>query len=182
MVELLIFLALFGWAVVSVVLWLAELPAFPTLLARAVFIPPIAAVSYHRLLRRNGLDFLRTKRGFLPPERFYWPERAAGLRRSGLWLVAVAAGSWPVAIGCPARLSADAISILGWVSGWMGIVAGALACARLWLYVKGSQRFDRFTPGFIGAIRRFMYWISDNHEFLGEEPEMPRKATKESVY
>ncbi|MFY8215118.1 MAG: hypothetical protein ACOVMP_00780 [Chthoniobacterales bacterium] len=182
MVELLIFLALIGWGVVSFIEFLSSLAAFPTLVAGVVAVPVLAAMSYERLLSANRLEFIKTPRKFLPPERFYWPSQAKRALREILALAAIAGTTWSLAIIFPARLALDPESIAGWICGLVGIVSLAGMISRAWMFVVASQRFDRLTPWAIGSVRRFMFWISDNHEFLGEEPEVPKKPTKESVY
>lgn len=182
MVELLIFLALLGWGVVSVIEFLAALAAFPTLVAAVVSVPVIALLSYGRLLRIHQLEFLKTARKFLPPERFYWPTRAARLRRETIIFLLITLVAWPTAIIFPAALSLQIGSMTGWVCGVVAILSLALATSRLWVFLEGSQRFDRLTPWAIGSVRRFMFWISDNYDFLGEEPEVSKKRTKESIY
>jgi len=182
MVELLIFLALIGWGIASFIEFLSSLPAFPTLVTGAVAVPILAAMSYERLLRVNRLEFLKTPRKFLPPERFYWPSQAKRALREILALTAIAGVAWSLAIIFPAQFGIDPKSLTGWVCGVAGIVSLSELISRAWVFVLGSQRFDRLTPWAIGSVRRFMFWISDNHEFLGEEPEVPKKPTKESVY
>jgi hypothetical protein len=82
----------------------------------------------------------------------------------------------------PAEWSASRASLVGWLAGAAGIVALAEVCAALWLYVRASQRFDRLAPRAVGWLRRGLYRISDNHEFLGEEPLPREKRRRESVY
>lgn len=182
MVELLIFLALLGWGIVSTVEFLASLAAFPTLIAAAIAVPVLAALGYEHLLARHRLEFLRTKRKFLPPERFYWPTQARGLRRWMVGFVLLALIAWPAAIYFPAMLSANPESLLGWIAGLCAITGSGLAFSYGWLFFRGSQRFDRLTPAVIGALRRFMFRISDNPEFLDEEPETAKQVNKKSVY
>jgi len=90
--------------------------------------------------------------------------------------------AWPVALLHPAEWSADGASLAGWLAGAAGIIALAEACAALWLYVRASQRFDRLAPRAVGWLRRGLYRISDNHEFLGEESLPREKRRRESVY
>lgn len=182
MVELLILFAIFGWLLITLFEFLYSLAAFPTI-AAAVLIVPIGAVwGGGELLRRLGLEFLRTSRGFLPPERFFWPGQASLLWRLTWVSGVVALISWPVAIAFPATFDFGFASVAGWVSGLIAVLATTAAVAGLWVFLKGSQRFDRLTPSLVGALRRLMFRLSDNYEFLGEEPEVARKATKRSVY
>lgn len=182
MVELLIFLAMLGWAMVGVLDFLSSLAAFHTLAASAMAIPILTVFFYNHLLRSYRLTFLKTPRKFLPPERFYWPTQARTLKRGIFIASALTLVFWPIAIWQPATLSLNKESILGWSTGTAGTLTLSLLLARLWLFVQASQRFDKLTPSFVGALRRFMFWISDNYDFLGEDTELPKKNDKESVY
>lgn len=181
MVELLVILALIGWVGVSLVEFLSSLAAFPTIVAAAITVPLVMAGSYANLLRGYGLEFLRTNRRFLPPERFYWPgQRRRLVLGMGIFFLA-SATAWPLAILLPASLRMDGSSISGWFSGLVAIFASGCFLSRFGLFLKASQRYDSLTPGAIGALRRWMFRISDNYEFLGEEPEIPKKSAKEAV-
>ncbi len=182
MFELLFIVALVAWGVISVLQYLAELPAAPTLLAAAVAIPILAAWRMRALAHREHIEFVRTSRRPLPPERFYWP---ATRRRLGWWTVvcaSVAALAGPAAVIYPAAWSLGPVSIAGWIAAFVGIASLAEAAAGAWLYVHASQRFDRLAPVALGWLRRGLYRVSDNHEFLGEEPLPRQKRVRESVY
>lgn len=182
MVELLFLIALIAWVVVSVLEYLAGLPAAATLAVAALGLPALVPARLRSLTSAGRLDFVRGNRRPIPPERFYWPV----VRRSLGWrltlAILLAASAWPVALAYPAGLEVDSISLIGWAAGVLGIGAMAEALAAGWLYVKASQRFNRLKPGFIGWLRRGLYRLSDNHEFLGEEPLPRRKKQRESVY
>lgn len=182
MLELLFIVALIAWAVVSVLQYLAGLAAAPTLLAAAVFVPVIAYWRVRALARVGRIEFVRTARRPLPPDRFYWPATRRLLGRRIMVCIMTMIAAWPVAMLSPAEWSADRASLAGWLAGAAGIVALAEVCAALWLYVRASQRFDRLAPCAVGWLRRGLYRISDNHEFLGEEPLPREKRRRESVY
>lgn len=182
MVELLFLVALVAWIVISTLEYLAGLPAAATLAAAALLLPVLAAARLRALIRARRLDFLLGDRRPLPPERFYWPVVRSRLGWRFTLAAALAAAAWPVAIACPARLSADPYSLTGWTAGALAISGLAEAFACGWLYVKASQRFNRLKPGFIGWLRRGLYRLSDNHEFLAEEPLPRRRKERESVY
>jgi hypothetical protein len=118
----------------------------------------------------------------LPPERFYWPATRRWLGRRTVLAAGLAAAAWPAALVWPARNVPDAASLAGWIAGFIAITALAEAAAGLWLYVKTSQRFNRQTPGLVGWLRRGLYRLSENHEFLGEEPLPREKRAREAVY
>lgn len=182
MLELLFIVALVAWLAISVLQYLAGLPAAPTLLAAAVLIPSMVLWRSRVLARRGGIDFVRTQRRPLPPEKFYWPATRRHLgRRAGAAATATLI-AWPLALWRPARWSVDGASVTGWLGGAAGIIALAEVCAALWLYVRASQRFDHLAPRAVGWLRRGLYRISENHEFLGEEPLPREKRARESVY
>lgn len=182
MFELLFIVALIAWAVVSVLQYLAGLPAAPTLLAAASLVPVLGFWRVRVLARQKHLTFVHQHRRPLPPERFYWPSlrRRLGWRTIGCALAAMAA--WPAAIAWPARWTTDPASVAGWIAASAGILALAEAAAGAWLYVRASQRFDHLAPSAIGWVRRGLYRLSDNHEFLGEEPLPRQRRVRESVY
>jgi len=182
MLELLFVVALLSWAAINVLLYLASLPAAYTLLAGALAVPVLTWVLARWLVRWHGLDFLRSARRPVPPERFYWP---GARRRLGIGTVAaglLALASWPVALVWPAGNIIDAPSLTGWIAGALAIFATARLLAGLRIYIKASQRFDHLAPGLVGWLRQGLYRLSDNHEFLGEEPLPREKRVRESVY
>jgi len=182
MLELLFIVALIAWVVISTLQYLAGLPAAPTLLAAAILLPLLASWRSRVLARQGGIHFVRSRRRPLPPERFYWPGTRRTLGRRVIMSALLALLAWPLALWQPARWSFDHESVTGWLAGTIGIVALSEACAAIWLYVRASQRFDHLAPVAVGWLRRGLYRISDNHEFLGEEPLPRQKRARESVY
>lgn len=183
MLELLFLVALVSWAVISVLQYLAALPAAPTLMAAAIVVPVLGFLRTRSMAKKRGISCARRKaRAPLPPERFYWPATRRWLGRRTVLAALVAAATWPVALLWPARLGLEADSLTGWIAAALAIAALAEAAAGLWLYVKTSQRFNRQTPGLIGWLRRGLYRLSDNHEFLAEEPLPREKRQREAVY
>jgi hypothetical protein len=183
MLELLFVVALVSWAVISVLQYLAALPAAPTLLAAAFLVPILAGFRARRVARRRKIESVRRgKRPPLPPERFYWPATRRWLGRRTIFAAGVAAALWPVAVIRPVRPAFDAAAPAEWAAALLAIAALAEAAAALWLYVTTSQRFNRQTPGLVGWLRRALYRLSDNHEFLAEEPLPREKRAREAVY
>jgi hypothetical protein len=182
MLELLFFVALLGWVAVSSLQYLAALPAGPAILAALVLVPPLALLRGRRLLTHHHLDFLQGHRRPLPPERFFWPttRRRLGLRT--LLMAVIAVTGWSLALGRTERLAADWVSVSGWLAAACGSACSVEFLAACWLYLRASQRFDPQAPGLVGWARRALYRISDNHEFLGEEPLPREKRKRESVY
>lgn len=182
MFELLFIIALLAWAVISCLEYLAALPAASTLAAAALTVPILAAWRIRVLASRGRLEFVAARRRPLPPEKFYWP----ATRRQLGWRVtlgaAAAAASWPVALRWPACWTPDAASVTGWMAAAVAIAATAETLAGAWLYVRASQRFHHLAPGALGWLRVGLYRLSDNHEFLGEEPLPRQKRARESVY
>ena len=182
MFELLFIVALLAWAAISCLEYLAALPAAPTLAAAALTVPILTAWRLRALARQGRIEFVSTRRRPLPPERFYWPSTRRKLGWHTTCSAAVGAASWPAALTWPAAWAADAASVAGWISGAAGIAAAAETLAGAWLYVRASQRFHHLAPGALGWLRVGLYRLSDNHEFLGEEPLPRRKRARESVY
>lgn len=182
MLELLFIVALISWAVISALQFLAGLPAAPTLLAAALIVPVLAYWRLERLAKLGQIEFVRSRRRPLPPERFYWPATRRQLGRRTIGAMLLTLTTFPVALLYPARWSADAASITGWIAAAAAICALSEAIAGAWLYVRASQRFDHFAPRVFGWLRRGLYRLSDNHEFLGEEPLPRQKRRRESVY
>lgn len=184
MLELLFLVAMVSWAVLSLLQYLAGLPAAPTLLAAAVLVPPLAFWRTRRLARIGWLTPPRrhgTPRP-LPPEQFYSPATRRWLGRRTAIAAIAAAALWPAAILWPVPLSWHGLALAAWTVAATSIAVLSEALAGLWLYVRTSQRFNRQTPGLIGWLRRGLYRLSDNHEFLGEEPLPREKRARESVY
>jgi hypothetical protein len=183
MLELLFLIAIISWGVISVGQYLAALPAAPTLLAATLLVPVLALARGRQIARRHNILLGRGRRRMpLPPERFYWPATRRWLGRRTILAAGIAAAAWPAALVWPARNVPDAASLAGWTAAVVAITALAEAAAGLWLYVKTSQRFNRQTPGLVGWLRRGLYRLSDNHEFLGEEPMPREKRAREAVY
>jgi hypothetical protein len=185
MLELLFLVAMVSWAVISLLQYLSGLPAAPTLLAAAILVPPLAWWRARHLARAGWLNPPRRRGGPrpLPPERFYWPATRRWLGRRTAVAALAAAVMWPVALVWPAPPPLWQVGALAaWAVAASAIATLAESVAGLWLYVKTSQRFNRQTPGVVGWLRRALYRISDNHEFLGEEPLPLEKRARESVY
>ena len=182
MFEILFIIALVAWLFFSALEFVLTLACAPTVIAAGILVPLLSLLRWHALVRAHGLSRLDPRTRPVPPERFYWP----GSRRRLGWrtgIVSVAAlFSWPVACLWPAALSTDTSSVAGWVSGVLAILASAEACAAGLLYLRASHWFDRHAPHFVGLARRALYRLSDNHEFLGEEPLPREKRRREKVF
>ncbi len=182
MFELLFIVALLAWVVITTLEYLAALPAAPTLAVAALLLPFLAAWRAGALASRGRIEFVAVRRRPLPPEKFYWPATRRMLGWRTIWSTLAAAIAWPFALACPARWAIDPVSITGWISACVCILATAEALAAAWLYVRASQRFHHLAPSAIGWLRVGLYRLSDNHEFLGEEPLPRQKRARESVY
>lgn len=180
MFELLFIVAFVAWLTFSFIEYLAGLPAAGTIFTAAFAVPLLAAWRSRRWQKRRLLTFLRRAGKPLPPHRFYWPRTRRLLGWTMAWSLIIAAAAWPVALTWPARPAVDTLP--GWGAGFLAILATSefLACASL--YLRASQRFNKLKPGFIGWMRRALYRLSDNHEFLAEEPLPRRRRAKESIY
>lgn len=182
MFELLFLIALVAWLFFSALEFVLTLSFAPTIIAAGILVPLLSLLRWHALVRAHGLLRLAPRTRPVPPERFYWLRSRRRLgRRIGIVLF-VALFSWPVACLWPAELSADGSSLAGWLFGVLAIFAAAESCAACLLYLRASHWFDRHAPRFVGLVRRALYRLSDNHEFLGEEPLPRDKRRREKVY
>jgi len=180
--EILFIIAVAAWLFFSAMEFLLTLPFAPTLIAAMIFVPVLSALRWRALVKAHRLSRLHPDTRPVPPERFYWPSQR---RRIGKRLAVASAFSvllWPVACLWPASAAADWSSFVGWTSGLFAILATAEVFAAGSLYFRASHWFDRHAPGFVGWARRALYRLSDNHEFLGEEPMPGEKPRREKVY
>jgi len=180
--ELLFLIALLAWLFFSALEFVLSLPCAPTLIAGFVAVPLLALIRYTALVRAHRLDRVRPGLEPVPPERFFWP---VARRRIGLRVVAgsiLASVLWPIAVLWPARGTVDFSSLMGWIAGFFAAVALGEALASGCLYVRASHWFDRHAPNFVGWVRRLLYRLSDNHEFLGEDPLPCERRHREKVF
>lgn len=182
MLELLFIIAFFAWLAITALQYLAGLAAAPTLLVAALTVPVWAWWRSRLLMRRTHLEFASARRRPLPPERFYWPAARRRLGRKIGLAVLVATVTWPAAIAWPAKWSLTTESVAGWAAAVAAIASLGELAAAVWLYVRASQLFDNLAPTALGWLRVGLYRLSDNHEFLGEEPLPRGKGVRESVY
>jgi hypothetical protein len=182
MLELLFFIALVAWLFFSTLEFVLSLACAPTLIAAFVLVPLFAISRHVALARAHHLERVQPGSQPVPPERFFWP---LARRRIGLRCGAAFAGAlvfWPVAVLWPAGSEMNMRSLAGWISGILAIVSLGEALACGWLYIRASHWFDRHAPSFVGWARRMLYRISDNHEFLGEEPLPRERRHREKVF
>jgi len=183
MFELLFVVGLVGILTVTAWEWIAVQPAMATMVA-GLFLAPMAAwLEFHRLSRRYDLP-PRAKRDFrapCPPEAFYWSLRRARLLRQCIGLIPVAIVAWLLAVRFPAGAALDRSSILGWFCGAGAIYALARQCAVSCVYWQASQWLHPMRPAPAGWYRKFMFWMSEDAEFLGRL-EKPSEAKARAVY
>jgi len=182
MLELLFFIAFVAWLFFSTLEFVLSLPCAPTLIAAFALVPLLAIARHAAVVRAHHLERLRSGSQPVPPERFFWPlaRRRIGLRLGTAFVCALV--SLPVALLWPAGSELSMTSLAGWISGALAIVSLGEALACGWLYIRASHWFDRHAPSFVGWARRMLYRISDNHEFLGEEPLPHERRHREKVF
>jgi hypothetical protein len=182
MLELLFLIALIAWLLFSALEFVLSLPCAPTLVAAFVLVPLLAIIRYTSLVRAHHLGRVQPGRRPVPPERFFWP---LARRRIGLRFAAVFASAfvlWLIALLWPASFEASFPSLVGWAAGLSAIIALGETLASGCLYIRASHWFDRYAPNFVGWTRRLLYRLSDNHEFLGEEPLPRERRRREKVF
>lgn len=182
MLELLFLVALLSWAVISAFEFLAALPAGPAIVPALIALPVLAALRARMIVRARQLDFIDYRRRPIPPERFFWPSNRRHLVQRAAAASAMAVLMWTLVLLRPQRLEPDAASLAAWLAALTGTLAAAEFLAALAVHLRASQRFDPLGPGIVGLLRRGLYRLSDNHEFLGEEPLPREKRQRESVY
>jgi hypothetical protein len=87
--------------------------------------------------------------------------------------------TWVNAATLPASLDATVPSLIGWLNAAVGILAISRTASTTILFFNASQWFDAMRPNVVGILRRAMYRLSDNYEYLGQKKQDPEK---EQVY
>ena len=172
MLEILFLIGVFGVGVVMAAEYISQLDALPALLVGALFVPVLYRYFYAAALVRYGLERLpgHTRRRPVPPERFYWNLRRAGLRVRALGLALLAGSAWTVTLRYPAALSADPRSISGWLSGALAIVATADAAACGLVFVRASEWLDGTGSRWSARCRRVLSRLTGDRELLDGDP------------
>jgi hypothetical protein len=179
MVEVLAIFGFLAWLFEVSYEWLSAQPAFPAIALAAILIPIFVAWEYRYLSRAWNLHGMFAKREPIPPERFYWPAQERKLRFLVMWLSAVAVSAWWNAATLPASGQLNFVSVAGWMNALVGTLAAARVISLVALFFQASQWFDAMTPNLVGLLRRAMYKLSDNYEYLGQKR---RDREKEEVY
>jgi hypothetical protein len=179
MVEVLIIFGLLGWLFLTFLEWLSTLPVFPAVVIAAVLCPILSARDYLRLTRTWKLRGIYSNRDPIPPERFYWVLQRIRLQHTIILFTVPSALAWCNAVLLPASLDVNLASIVGWLNSLVGILTLSRVVSATALFFKASQWFDAMSPTLVGLLRRAMYKLSDNYEYLGQKKRDPEK---EKVY
>ena len=179
MVEVLVIFGLLGWVFLTFLEWLSTLPVFPAVVLAAVLCPILGTRDYLRRTRTWKLRGIYSNRDPIPPERFYWIVQQVRLRRSIILFTIPCALAWCNAALLPASLEVSLASIMGWLNSLVGILTLSRVVSTTALFFKASQWFDAMSPTLVGLLRRAMYKLSDNYEYLGQKKRDPEK---EKVY
>jgi hypothetical protein len=179
MVEVLGIFGFLSWLFVSFCGWLSEFPFFPAVVLAFVGVPLLAARDYRSLIKRWPLGGMLSRREPVPPERFYWCAQAGQRRRAVVWLVLGTIFAWWNVVTLPASLTLCPEACLGWLNALAGILTASRIISLVALFFRASQWFDSMSPNVVGLIRRTMYRLSDNYEYLGARK---RDREKEEVY
>ncbi|MBS0657986.1 MAG: hypothetical protein JSR82_07045 [Verrucomicrobia bacterium] len=183
MFELLFVVGLLGILTVTAWEWIAAQPAMGTIVVGLFAVPLTAWLEFGRLSRRYDLP-PRVRRDFrapCPPEAFYWSLRRARLLRQCVLLVPAALSAWLLAGWFPARAALDRESVIGWLAGIGAIYLLARVFAASCVYWHASQWLHPMRPAPAGWYRKFMFWMSEDAEFLGRM-EKPSEAKARAVY
>jgi hypothetical protein len=179
MVGVLVIFDLIGWLFLTFLQWLSTLSVFLAMVGAVLLCPILAALDYSRLARTWKLRAILSKRDPIPPERFYWTIQRSRLRRMIILFSILSALAWCNAATLPASLNIDLASIAGWLNALAGMLTLSRVISATTLLFKASQRFDAMSPHLVGLLRRAMYKLSDNYEYLGHKKRDPEK---EEVY
>jgi hypothetical protein len=179
MVEVLAIFGLLGWLLLTLLEWLRTLSVFPAVIIGLVVCPIVTVEDYSSLIRNWRLGGVVANRDPIPPERFYWFAQLPRLRRRIFFFGLCSVLAWGNAAILPASMNATVSSLVGWLNAAVGILALSRATSTTILFFKASQWFDSMHPGVVGILRRAMYRLSDNYEYLGQKRRNPEK---EEVY
>jgi hypothetical protein len=179
MVEVLVIFGLVGWLFLTFLESLSRLPFFPAIVIAAVLCPVLSSRDYANLSQVWKLRGISSKREPIPPERFYWVAHKPRLQRVICLFGILAAFAWGNVVVLPASCDVNPASIVGWLNALVGIVTLSRVISAATLFFKASQWFDAMSPRFVGLLRRAMYKLSDNYEYL--VPKRP-DPEKEKVY
>jgi len=179
MVEVLAIFGLLGWFFFTLLEWLRTLSVFPAVIIALVVCPIVTVQDYSSLIRNWRLSGMSANRDPIPPERFYWSAQLPRLRRRIFFFGLCSVLAWGNAAILPASMNATVSSVVGWLNAAVGIMASSRATSTTILFFKASQWFDAMRPNVVGILRRAMYRLSDNYEYLGQKRRNPEK---EEVY
>jgi hypothetical protein len=179
MVEVLVIFGLLGWLFLTFLEWLSTLPVFPAILVAAVVCPILSGRDYLLMTRRWKLRGMCSKRDPIPPERFYWMIQQPRLRRTIFLFAIPSALAWCNAALLPASSAINLASMVGWLNVLVGMLTLSRVISATALFFNASQWFDAMSPTLVGLLRRAMYKLSDNYEYLGPKKRDPEK---EQVY
>lgn len=178
MIEILFLFGLLGWIMGMAWEYLSALPSFPTLIVATFAVPLLCWADYLATLQRLALERLGRAEEPIPPERFYWSLRKARVLAALPFLAAVSALAWAAALKSPANATATPGSVIGWVSGAIGMMALARLIAWSVIYVRASHWFNRMAPWAVGVCRNAMYRFSENPDFLGSKAPREEEETR----
>ncbi|MBV8141078.1 MAG: hypothetical protein JO279_07650 [Verrucomicrobia bacterium] len=179
MVEVLVIFGLVGWLFLTFLESLSRLPFFPAIAIATVICPVLSRRDYLNLSRAWRLRGISSKRDPIPPERFYWLGQKPRLRRVICFSGILTSLAWGNVVILPASCDVNPASIAGWLNALVGILTLSRVMSAATLFFTASQWFDSMSPRFVGLLRRAMYKLSDNYEYLGTKRPDPEK---EEVY
>lgn len=179
MVVVVAILGLIGWLLLASLVWLQSLGVFPAIVMGFVICPILGLRHYHFATRTWRLGGMAAKREPIPPERFYWSIQLPRLRRRIYFFGFCSVLAWFNAATLPASLDVTVPSLTGWLNAAVGILSVSRTASTAILFFNASQWFDAMRPNVVGILRRAMYRLSDNYEYLGQKRQDPEK---EEVY
>jgi hypothetical protein len=179
MVEVVAIFALLGWLLLTLLEWLQSSSIFPAIVVALVVCPILGVRDYYFVAQTWRLSGMVANREPIPPERFYWSVQLPRLRRRIYFFGVCSVLAWFNAATLPASLDASVPSFVGWLNAGVGVLVVSRAASTTILFFNASQWFDAMRPNVVGLLRRAMYRLSDNYEYLGKKRQDPEK---EKVY
>jgi len=179
MVVVVAIFGLIGWLLLGLLEWLQSLSVFPAIVMGFVICPILGVRDYRFVTRTWRLHGMVANREPVPPERFYWSIQLPRLRRRIFFFGLCSMLAWFNAATLPVSLDTTVPSLIGWLNAGVGFLAVSRTASTVILFFNASQWFDAMRPSVVGILRRAMYRISDNYEYLGQKRQDPEK---EEVY
>lgn len=179
MLELLGIFALLSWLLILLCQFLSHFDFFPSILVATLLVPALTFFFYSRLREKFLFHSITLSRTPLPPEMFYWNLYRQKLLNTGVQATSFSILSGILAFHCPV-FSPDLLkSSIGILATLVFIPSLSTCIGSFSLYIKAAQWFECPHSQSLSLLRKSMYWISDNPDFL---PAPSHEKNKKSFH